>query len=141
MIQGRWKDQRTARQYLDDARATLITLQVSPTSTALLSRFRQLFLQFVTSLRKWRVSGRIWLWSSTSVSSSSSFMTLVWLGWLWCSFYFLVISEIKFTPFAGVLWYKIDFRFSFPNLIWIHCHCTTTFAIAGCAAKMAFTWA
>ena len=52
MIQGRWKDQRTARQYLDDARATLITLQVSPTSTALLSRFRQLFLQFVTSLRK-----------------------------------------------------------------------------------------
>ena len=52
MIQGRWNDQRTARQYLDDARATLITLQVSPTSTALLSRFRQLFLQFVTSLRK-----------------------------------------------------------------------------------------
>ena len=52
MIQGRWKDQRTARQYLDDARATLISLRLSPAATSLLSHFRHSFLLLVTSLRK-----------------------------------------------------------------------------------------
>ena len=52
MIQGRWKDQRTARLYLDDARASLISMQLSPTSKALISSFRVSFLRFCTSLRK-----------------------------------------------------------------------------------------
>ena len=52
MIQGRWKDQRTARQYLDDARATLITMRFSPLASTLLTRYRHFFLHFVTSLRK-----------------------------------------------------------------------------------------
>ena len=52
MIQGMWKDQRTARQYLDDARATLISLHLSTTSSLLLAIFRNSFLSLVTSLRK-----------------------------------------------------------------------------------------
>ena len=41
-----------ARQYLDDARATLISLRLSPSSSSLLLHFRLFFLHFVTSLRK-----------------------------------------------------------------------------------------
>ena len=35
MIQGRWKDSQTARIYIDDARATLIQLNLSPPTAAL----------------------------------------------------------------------------------------------------------
>ena len=52
MVQGRWKDQRTARQYLDDARATLVSLRLTSTSEELISHFRRSFLSCVTSLRK-----------------------------------------------------------------------------------------
>ena len=52
MVQGRWKDQRTARQYLDDARATLVALRLSSTAEVLLSHYRRSFLCLVTSLRK-----------------------------------------------------------------------------------------
>ena len=40
MIRGRWKDQQTARQYLDDARATLVRLTLPAPSIPLVRRFR-----------------------------------------------------------------------------------------------------
>ena len=46
MVQGRWKDQRTARIYLDDSRATLVKLQALYASTPQLAiyvrRWKQL---------------------------------------------------------------------------------------------------
>ena len=45
MVQGRWKDQRTARIYLDDARATLVRFQhaysASPRILFFLQEWRQ----------------------------------------------------------------------------------------------------
>eukprot|EP00435_Cladocopium_sp_Y103_P041152 s914_g11.t1 len=41
MIKGRWKDAATARLYLDDARATLVRLAISPASRTLLRIFRR----------------------------------------------------------------------------------------------------
>ncbi|CAE7937948.1 unnamed protein product [Symbiodinium necroappetens] len=35
MVQGRWKDSQTARIYIDDARATLVQLSLSPPTAAL----------------------------------------------------------------------------------------------------------
>ena len=52
MVQGRWKDQRTARQYLDDARATLISLHPSPFSRSLLFQFQLSLFSLLISLRK-----------------------------------------------------------------------------------------
>ena len=46
MIRGRWRDQTTARIYLDDARASLIQMRLSSTSQRLLRQFRVPFLQF-----------------------------------------------------------------------------------------------
>lgn len=48
VIRGRWKDVGTARIYLDDARATLITMRLSHPSQALLSRFRSVFGQLTS---------------------------------------------------------------------------------------------
>ena len=46
MVQGRWKDMRTARIYLDDSRATLVKLQALYISTPQLA----LFLRYWKSL-------------------------------------------------------------------------------------------
>lgn len=48
VIRGRWRDVATARLYLDDARASLITLKLSRSSHVLLSRFRQPFYQLAS---------------------------------------------------------------------------------------------
>ena len=41
MIQGRWKDQKTCRLYLDDARAMLVNFQLSAVTRALMAFFQQ----------------------------------------------------------------------------------------------------
>lgn len=46
IIRGRWREAATARQYLDDARATLVRLQIPSSSQQLLKHFRALFLAF-----------------------------------------------------------------------------------------------
>ena len=107
MIQGRWKDQRTARQYLDDARATPDFSHFHGLTFPLSAPFLAI-CYFATQMTR--------VWAELVVVLL--FVTLVWLGRrLWCSFYFFVTTEIKFPPLAGVLWCKVDFRFSFPNLM------------------------
>ena len=44
MVQGRWKDQRTCRLYVDDARAMLVNFTLPEASISLLKRFRYHFL-------------------------------------------------------------------------------------------------
>ena len=41
MVQGRWKDQRTCRLYLDDARAMPVNFSIPDASVALLRHFRR----------------------------------------------------------------------------------------------------
>eukprot|EP00435_Cladocopium_sp_Y103_P054971 s63_g18.t1 len=48
MIRGRWKDAATARIYLDDARATLVRMALSPSSRALLRQFRRHLVTFMS---------------------------------------------------------------------------------------------
>lgn len=55
MIRGRWKDQATARIYLDDARATLVRMGIPSSSRPLISLFRNVFLSF--ALRPAREQG------------------------------------------------------------------------------------
>eukprot|EP00435_Cladocopium_sp_Y103_P030380 s2852_g7.t1 len=43
MVQGRWKDQKTCRLYVDDARAMLVNFHLPPQSLPLLQRFRYHF--------------------------------------------------------------------------------------------------
>ena len=50
MVQGRWKDQRTCRLYVDDARAMLVNFSLPPASLPLLLRFRSFLI--CGSLRK-----------------------------------------------------------------------------------------
>ena len=55
MIRGRWKDQATARIYLDDARATLVKLAVPARSKPLVSLFRKRLLAQVNRCAKGQV--------------------------------------------------------------------------------------
>eukprot|EP00438_Fugacium_kawagutii_P009611 Skav215637 [mRNA] locus=scaffold736:68674:73286:+ [translate_table: standard] len=48
VVRGRWKDVATARIYLDDARASLITMRLSSHSQSLLLRFRLPFFQLAS---------------------------------------------------------------------------------------------
>lgn len=50
MVQGRWKDQRTCRLYVDDARAMLVNFRLPPASIPLLRHFRSFLIH--GSLRK-----------------------------------------------------------------------------------------
>ena len=55
MIRGRWKDQSTARIYLDDARATLVKLAIPASSARLISQFRKRLLSEVDRCAKGQV--------------------------------------------------------------------------------------
>lgn len=52
MVRGRWRDARTARIYLDDARAVLISTSFSPRSSHLIASFRRVFFSFVSRCAK-----------------------------------------------------------------------------------------
>ena len=59
MVQGRWKDQRACRLYLDDARAMLVNFHLSATTTALLMYF-VFFISQVASPKP--IRGEVVLW-------------------------------------------------------------------------------
>ena len=56
MIRGRWKDQSTARIYLDDARATLVKMAIPASSKPLVTHFRRLLLLQVCRCAKGQVN-------------------------------------------------------------------------------------
>lgn len=58
LLLGRWQSVKTARQYLDSGRATLVQMRLSPISANLVSRFQDQISCFCEQLRQKRTSKR-----------------------------------------------------------------------------------